>query len=232
MKYALGLLSLAFLLPPAAALADDSPSPAPAPPGVSAPAGSAGQRGFSDRRHDLRANREQVRKIMFRTRSQILGALTPEHRALLARVVGQLAIAPNPDPEAAAKQLDAALSPGESTAVVAAAESAHQQMRDLMQGMHRGPGPDGDRGPGAMNGPAPGGPGGMNQTGPETMNGPGPGGPGAMNGPGQGGPEAMNGPGGRGDDRWQHKGRHHAPDAGHILLMLARLGPPPGPGPR
>jgi hypothetical protein len=202
MKYALGLLSLAFLLPSAAALADDA-TPPPPPPGASAPA-AAGHRGFSDMRRDMRQNRAQFEKIMLQARSQMLGALTSQHRALLANLVGQLAIAPKPDPEAAAKRLDAALSPSESKAVLAAAENAHTQMRTLMgDGMREHHfGPDGGRGPGGMNGPGR----------PEAMGSPGPGGPG--NGPPM--------------QRHEH---HMTRDAGRILLHLASFGPP-GPEPR
>jgi len=46
-------------------------------------------------------------------RIAMLGALTQPHRELLARVVGELAIAPEPDIDAAATQLDAALTPAE-----------------------------------------------------------------------------------------------------------------------
>jgi len=41
----------------------------------------------------------------------MLGALTPAHRALLAQIVGELAVAPVPDATTAAQRLDAALSP-------------------------------------------------------------------------------------------------------------------------
>ncbi|MGP6188776.1 MAG: hypothetical protein ACLPSH_01630 [Vulcanimicrobiaceae bacterium] len=152
MKYALGLLSLAFLLPPAAALADDT-QPPPPPPGASAPAGD--QHAFFNR---MREDHAQIAKIMLQARSQMLGALTPEHRALLAKVVGQLAVSTNPDPEAAARQLDAALSPSEGKAVLAAEENAHTQMRSLMQGAREhGARPGGNMGPGRG---GPGGPGG------------------------------------------------------------------------
>jgi hypothetical protein len=213
MKYALGLLTLAFLLPPAAALADDTPA-SPAPPGASAPA--AGHRGFSDRRH---ADRAQFERIRLRERAQILAALSSGHRALLANVVGQLAIAPNPDPRAAAARLDAALSPAETRTILAADKSAHEQFRSLLQSTHEwGPppsAPGGEAGP--MNGPGPaaGGPGG-------------PGGPGGL----AGGPR---GPGGPDDGHWQHMGHHLAPDAGRILLHLASFAPPGpdhGPGAR
>ncbi len=70
----------------------------------------------------------------------MLAALTPAHRELLAKVVGELAISPDPNFDAAAARLDAALSPAEVQAlgrVEAAkrAETATQvgQMQSTLQ---------------------------------------------------------------------------------------------------
>jgi len=75
----------------------------------------------------------QMEQIHQQARSQILGALTPAHRALLANVVGQLAVAPNPDRAAAARALDAALTQNEARAILAASSAARTQSHALME---------------------------------------------------------------------------------------------------
>ena len=80
---------------------------------------------------------QQMEQLMSQTRSRVLGSITSAHRQLLAQVVGNLAIAPNPDWDAAAKQLNAALSPGEAQAVLSAHQAAMQQMMSLMQATHQ-----------------------------------------------------------------------------------------------
>lgn len=80
---------------------------------------------------------QQMDQLMTQTRERILGSITPAHRQLLAQIVGNLAISPNPDPDAAAKQLNAALSPSESQAVLSTHEAAMKQMMSLMQSTHQ-----------------------------------------------------------------------------------------------
>jgi hypothetical protein len=121
----IGIMSLALLLTPAAALAQATPP--------AAPPGAAGQPMQRPDFAAMRKVREQVEQIRSAGRSQMLGALTPEHRALLASLVGQLATAPNPDPKAAAQQLDSALTPAESQAVLAAADQMRTQMRSTLE---------------------------------------------------------------------------------------------------
>ncbi|HEY1728838.1 MAG TPA: hypothetical protein VGG22_10725 [Candidatus Baltobacteraceae bacterium] len=65
----------------------------------------------------------------------MLATLSPAHRELLASLVGNMAIAANPDHKAAAARLDAALSPSEKSAVLAAHTSAMTQMHDAMSAM-------------------------------------------------------------------------------------------------
>lgn len=77
--------------------------------------------------------RTQMEQIRTTERSAILNALTPAHKALLASVAGQLATSVTPDYDDAVTQLDNALSPGEKTAILNAAQSARTQMRSLMQ---------------------------------------------------------------------------------------------------
>lgn len=84
-------------------------------------------------RAQFRQMRTQMRQIHTTERSQILGALTPAHRALLASVAGQLATSTNPDFKGAANRLDAALSSGEKQAILTAAQNARNQQRSLMQ---------------------------------------------------------------------------------------------------
>jgi len=78
---------------------------------------------------------EQMMQARQQVRAQMLGALTPAHRTLLASVVGGLAVSPSPNVEAAAKQLDAALSPQESRAILDVEASFHAQMRAAMQSL-------------------------------------------------------------------------------------------------
>ncbi len=122
----IALLTLAFLLAPVAGFAQDAPPPGPPPAATS---GGPNPQRFAEMRQD----RAQFEQLHAQARSQMLAALTPAHRALLANVVGQLAIAPNPDPRAAAQQLDAVLSPGEKQSVLTIASQLHAQTRALMQ---------------------------------------------------------------------------------------------------
>jgi hypothetical protein len=75
----------------------------------------------------------QMSQIHTQARLQILASLSPAHRALLANVIGQLAIAPNPDRAAAARALDAALTPGEARSILATQLAARTQSHTLME---------------------------------------------------------------------------------------------------
>jgi hypothetical protein len=93
--------------------------------------------------------RQQMMQMHQQFRSDVLGALTPAHRQLLAQTVGGLAIADNPDPKAAAATLDAALSASEKSAILAAAQKMHDQMKSMMPANPRpgwSPGPKGSPG--------------------------------------------------------------------------------------
>ena len=85
----------------------------------------------------MQQSHQQIEQIHSQAREKILGSLTPEHRTLLAQVVGSLAIAPNPDPDAAVKQLNAALSPGEAQAIVSTHSAAESQMHAIMDSTHQ-----------------------------------------------------------------------------------------------
>jgi hypothetical protein len=119
MKQFFGAIALCALLLPSVALAQSAP---PMPP----------------QRPDMAGMRqvfEQVEKIHRAERTQVLAALSPAHRELLASIVGNMAIAANPDHKAAAGRLDAALSSSEKSAVLAAHTSAMTQMHDAMHAM-------------------------------------------------------------------------------------------------
>jgi Spy/CpxP family protein refolding chaperone len=80
---------------------------------------------------------QQMAQLHQQARTKILASLTPAHRALLSQIVGSLATSANPDEAAAARQLDAALSPGEAQAVIATHTAAFAQMRALRQAAHQ-----------------------------------------------------------------------------------------------
>lgn len=101
----------------------------PAPPAGAPPAWHQGNH------QAFKQFRQQSEHLRAQARAAMLAALTPGHRALLARIAGNLAISPNPDPRAAAQQLDAALTPSERQSVLAAQQSLMSQMRSLHRQM-------------------------------------------------------------------------------------------------
>ncbi len=134
MKQFFGLVALCGLLLPSVALAQNAPPPMQRPD-------MAG----------MKQVMEQVESIHRAERTQVLAALTPAHRALLARIVGEMAIAATPDHKAAAARLDAALSSSEKSAVLAANKTAMTQMHDAMHAMMaKMPRPQGSAGPHPM----------------------------------------------------------------------------------
>ena len=74
----------------------------------------------------------QMKQIHDQSRAQILASLSPAHRALLANIVGQLAISPAPNRDAAVRALDAALTPIEARNIVGVETAARTQSRALM----------------------------------------------------------------------------------------------------
>jgi hypothetical protein len=107
-------------------------------------------------RQQMHADMQQMMKLHQQFRAQVLGALTPAHKQLYASVVGGLAIAASPDPRAAAKQLDAALSPGETTAILNANKQFMASMKSLhaqMMANHPWPKPSGSPWPKRSHGP-------------------------------------------------------------------------------
>jgi hypothetical protein len=75
----------------------------------------------------------QMHQLSVQARTAVLQSITPQHRQLLAQVVGALAIAPDPNYAAASKQLNAALSQQEAQSVIRISTQFHQQMHALMQ---------------------------------------------------------------------------------------------------
>lgn len=83
----------------------------------------------------MRAHMEAVRHLHEQARAQMLASLSYAHRAAIARIVGNLAISPNPDPRAAAREIDGVLSSSERQAILAAQSSEMQRMRAMMEQM-------------------------------------------------------------------------------------------------
>jgi hypothetical protein len=107
-----------------------------------------------DRFQAMRQMHRQMTQIGTQARTQMLAALTPAHRTLLANVAGQLAVATTPDFRAAAQQLDTALSAPEKQAILAAETNARSQMRTAFAQMQQqmpsrpgAPGPSASRSP-------------------------------------------------------------------------------------
>ena len=119
-------LFLTLAAAPAFAAAQSQP---PAPP-AAAPAPSANPGGPM-----MRAHMDAVRHLRNQARAQMLGSLSYAHRAAIARIVGNLAISTNPDPRAAAREIDGVLSSSERQAILAAQSSEMQRMRAMMEQM-------------------------------------------------------------------------------------------------
>ncbi len=111
----IGLFAAALLMAPALAGAQEAPMP---PPGAAAPANMP--------------NRAAFAQLHQQARSQMLAALTPQHRALLGSIVGQLATSNAPDVQGAIRQLDAALSPREAQTILSAEASMRARMQAAM----------------------------------------------------------------------------------------------------
>jgi hypothetical protein len=112
---------------------------------------------------EMRAKMEAVHA---QAKSDAYGALTPDHRAKVQAIVGQVT-AGKLAPRDAETQIDALLSPGERTSVGNVAESVHQKMRAAFgNGPAGGPPPPPPAGPGGPGGPPPDGPGARGHRGP------------------------------------------------------------------
>ncbi|HEY6325116.1 MAG TPA: hypothetical protein VIW73_01190 [Candidatus Cybelea sp.] len=117
-------LTLALSVIPIAAAADDDNAP---------PQLTPAQRQAIHQTFERFATQEQ--QLHLQMRGQILSSLTPVHLRAVGATIGDLAIAANPDPAAAAKRLDMILSPGERQRVLATLSSFFQQSRQLHDAM-------------------------------------------------------------------------------------------------
>lgn len=155
MRNKASLLLAALLAFPAVANAQ-TPPPVPPVGGPTAPTAPSGQH---MRHHmtwspaDMAAMKAQMAKMQAQmakaeaahkaTRAKILAALTPAHKAYLANLIGQLAVAANPDPKAATAKLDSILTASEKSKILAIHSAAlaqmMSQMKMLMPPMGMGP---------------------------------------------------------------------------------------------
>lgn len=141
MKIKVAACMLALLSAPALASAQES-SPAPAPPSPAAakavsppvhawpatpgftPADLAQLKALAPA---FTALGEKQRALMESSRAKLFAAITPAHRRAVAQIIGELVMSSDPDGNAAAKQIDAVLSPAEKSAVIAANAAARAQ---------------------------------------------------------------------------------------------------------
>jgi hypothetical protein len=79
----------------------------------------------------------KMEQLHSQARLSMLNSISPAQRTLLAQAVGQMAIAPNPDVAAAAKQLDASLTPAQAKAILGISASLEQQARQVMDSAHQ-----------------------------------------------------------------------------------------------
>jgi hypothetical protein len=113
------LLSLVLAFAPAVAAAQSAPLPTT----------GGGPTLNVQQQAALRQLRVRLQQSRLQTRARLLAALTPVHRTAVANIVGQLALALNPNPRAAAQTLDSVLPPVEKQSIlnIAAAERANTQ---------------------------------------------------------------------------------------------------------
>ncbi|HEY2476264.1 MAG TPA: hypothetical protein VGI19_15865 [Candidatus Cybelea sp.] len=118
-------LALALSVLPISAAAQTA-NTAPAPP-------TAQQR--EQMRQTFEQFKGQEEQLHQQLRSTILSDLTPIHRRAIAAEIGELAVSPNPDPQATAKRIDSILSPGERSRIISAHENYRNQEEQLHQQM-------------------------------------------------------------------------------------------------
>jgi hypothetical protein len=107
------LLAAALTLPTAALAQSAPPTPAVVTPAVPATAPAMPDMA------KMKADMAKMQAAQKAARAKILAALTPAHKAYFANLVGQLAIAANPDPKAAVAKLDSVLTASEKSKIVA-----------------------------------------------------------------------------------------------------------------
>jgi hypothetical protein len=132
MKTGFLALALALTLLPISAIAQNAPPPE-AQPAMTDQQRQAMYNTFKQ----IHTQEETLHKQL---RAQVLASLTPLHRQAVASLIGQLAIAANPDEAVTAKQIDVLLSNGEKSQILAAhsnylnqSKALHQQAMAQMQ---------------------------------------------------------------------------------------------------
>jgi hypothetical protein len=124
----IALVALAFVLAPVIGSAQqDAPPPGPPPDGAAMSAPDP------QRMAAMRQVRAQMMQLRTQTRTQMLAALTPQHRTAIANLVGEAAVSPNPDPRVVAQRIDALLTRSEAQNVVNLAASERVNARNMME---------------------------------------------------------------------------------------------------
>jgi hypothetical protein len=138
MKNVFVALSLALTLIPVSALAQTTPT------GVRSITPAQRQAMFQQ----FQAFHQREEQLHQQFRAQVLGTLSADQRTSVANLIGQLAVSSNPDPQAAATQLDSVLSQGQKQQILSAhntfkaqSKSLHEQMMRQMRNEMPGGGP-------------------------------------------------------------------------------------------
>lgn len=133
------LKTLALLLAlgtvPAFAIAQTPPPPAVNPGGPMQTPAPQFRQMMQAHMAAMRGFQQAMEREQRATRARMLAALSAAHRLAVAHIVGTLAISSNPDPRAAAREIDAILSSQERAAVLAAGRAQMQAMHAQMEAM-------------------------------------------------------------------------------------------------
>ena len=124
----IALVALAFVLAPVVGAAQQDATP-PGPPPDGAPMTAPNPQ----RMAAMRQVRQQMMQLRTQTRTQMLAALTPQHRTAIANLLGEAAVSPNPDPHVVAQRIDALLTRSEAQNVVNVAASERANVRTMME---------------------------------------------------------------------------------------------------
>ena len=89
--------------------------------------------GFNGPPPDMAQMHAQMHQLTVSMRAGLLQSLSAQHRTMLAQTIGNLALSADPDYDAAARQIDAALSAQETQSILRIATQFHQQMDALMR---------------------------------------------------------------------------------------------------
>ena len=125
----IALVAFALVLAPLMGAAQDAPPPGGPPPDAAGPTGTPDPQRLAD----MERVRAQMTHLHTQTRTQMLAALTPQHRAALATLIGQAAISNAPDEAAVAQRIDGILSRPEAQNVISLAASERVNARNVME---------------------------------------------------------------------------------------------------